>query len=87
MVERIGGRVRVEESGADGKGRARGKGVGNRVGRCQGGRSRCGVGGGVVLSEGTEGGEKGFWVGGAGCCATAENAGVRAVTGVNKVMC
>ena len=45
------------------------------------------MGVGVVLGEGTEGGGKGFQVGGAGCCATADDAGGCAVTGVNEVMC
>jgi hypothetical protein len=52
-----------------------------------GGRDRWGVGGGVVFGEGTEGGEKGFGVGGTGCCTTAEDVGGRTVTCVNEVVC
>jgi hypothetical protein len=40
-----------------------------------------------VLGEGTEGGEKGFGVGGTGCCTTAEDVGGRAVTCVDEVVC
>ena len=40
-----------------------------------------------MFGEGTEGGEKGFGVGGTGCCTTAEDAGGRAVACVNKVVC
>jgi hypothetical protein len=77
----------MEESGADGEGRARGRGGCGGRGRCQGGRSRGGVGSGIVVVEGSERGEKGFGAGGAGSGTAAEDVGGGAVTGVDEVVC